>query len=131
MSLAYAAWNIFQADHMGFDWMKGKKETLDPSLVSKYHKNTWIGIGLMIMTGLALLWAERSFLIIGVPFYVKMGFVAAIVINGFAIGNIKDTATTKSYASLSKREKLPLLISGAVSTISWIGAAIMALFLTN
>jgi hypothetical protein len=129
ISLAYVAWNIFHADHMGFDWMRGKVATLDVSRVRKYHHGSWIGLGLMIATGFALFWPLREFLLTRPEFYVKMAFVITLICNGFVIGKLQNTATTKTFASLSATEKLPLIISGAVSTISWVGAAIMAFFL--
>lgn len=51
-------------------------------------------------------------------FYVKMGFVAALVINGFAIGTLRKKATTQRFSHLTLQEKTILFISGAVSTLS-------------
>lgn len=129
LALAYAAWNIVHADHMGFTWMRGKVATLDPQVVAKYHRGSWIGLSLMIATGLALFWPMREFLLTRPQFFVKMAFVATLVCNGFVIGKLQKTAETKTFASLSFTERLPLFISGAVSTLCWIGAALGGLFL--
>ncbi|MFA5131873.1 MAG: hypothetical protein WC444_00940 [Candidatus Paceibacterota bacterium] len=129
IALAFVAWNVFHADHMGFNWIQGKVEKLDARTVEKYHKRTWIGLLLMIGTGVALFWPEREFLLARPQFYIKMAFVATLFLNSFAIGNLKEKSTTRAYASLSVRERIPLFLSGALSTISWLGAAVMALFL--
>lgn len=127
--LAFVAWTVFQADHLGFDWIRGKTRTLDGSKVSKLHRATWIGLAGMIMTGLLLFWPMREFLLTQPPFYVKMAFVAALLINGAVIGRLQKVATSKAYSELTAKEKLPLIISGAVSTVSWTGAAVVAFFL--
>lgn len=129
MSLAFVAWNVVLADHMGFNWIRGKEQTLEEQKVRKYHIRTWIGLFLMIATGFTLFWPAREYLLTRTEFYVKMGFVVALFLNSFAIGRLSKISTEKTFASLSTKEKIPLIISGAISTISWIGAGIMALFL--
>lgn len=129
LTLALVALTILQADHSGYGWMKGKEAVLDAGKVRKLHERTWIGLMLMIATGFMLFWPRREFLLSRPEFYIKMTFVLALIVNGFVIGNFQKIATEKSYSTLSAREKFPLLISGAVSTISWIGAAAVAFFL--
>lgn len=127
--LAFVAWTVFQADHMGFDWIRGKANTLDEKKVATLHRNTWLGIGGMIATGFLLFWPMREFLLARPQFIIKMAFVLALIINGMVIGRLQAVALAKSYKELSFKEKLPLIISGGVSTVSWLGAALMALFL--
>ena len=129
MSLGYVAWNIISADHLGLTWIRATRPTLPEALVRKYHKGTWIGLCLMIATGFTLFWPMREFLLTRPQFYIKMFFVLALVANGFMIGKFINIATTRTYASLTFKEKLPLLISGAVSTLGWLGAATMAFYL--
>jgi len=129
LALIYVAWNIFHADHMGFNWMRWKVSTLDKELIAKYHRGSWIGLGIMIMSGFVLFYPMREFLLSRPQFYVKMGFVLALIINGVAIGHLSKISTEKSFVSLSTTEKIPLFISGAVSTISWIGATVTAFLL--
>lgn len=128
LALLYSVWNIVHADHMGFNWMRGKIATLDKDTIEKYHKGSWIGLMAMIVTGL-IIFSNVKANIIYPQFYIKMGFVTALVINGFVIGKLSSIPTKKTFASLSTKEKIPLFISGAVSTISWIGAVIMAGFI--
>ena len=129
LSLAFVGWNVVLADHMGFTWMSGNKPLLDGKNVKKYHYRTLIGLGLMLVTGFMLFWPMREFLLTRTQFYIKMGFVLALVINSFVIGILSKIATIKSFTSLSVKEKIPLLISGAVSAVSWLGAILMAFFL--
>jgi hypothetical protein len=58
-----------------------------------------------------------------------MAFVATLVINSFIIGFLQETAITRSYASLSFKEKVPLFVSGAVSTACWILTAAAGFYL--
>lgn len=129
LSLTYVAWNIFHADHMGLNWIRGKVTMLDEKTITKYHKGSWIGLGLMITTGLFLFWPLREFLLTRPQFYIKMAFVVTLIGNGLIIGILQKTASTKKFTSLSFKEKLPLFISGAVSTLSWLGAGLAGLFL--
>jgi uncharacterized membrane protein len=129
LSLAYIAWNVAMADHMGFTWIEGSVSLLDEKKVKKYHYSTLLGLVLIIITGFMLFWPMREFLLTRTQFYIKMGFVLALIINSFVIGILSKTSTTKTFASLTTKEKIPLFISGAVSTLSWLGAILMAFFL--
>lgn len=127
--LAFIAWTVVHADHMGFNWIRGKTRTLDATKVRKLHRNTWIGLCGMILTGFIMFWPLREYLLHRPQFWIKMAFVFTLVTNGFVIGRLQNLATHKPYASLTLREKMPIFISGAASSIAWIGAAIMAFFL--
>jgi hypothetical protein len=128
-ALAFAAWNVFNADHMGFNWIRGKTPMLDEKVVRKYHIGTYIALLLVLVTGTLLFWPIKEYLLTRPPFIIKMTFVLVLIINSFAIGKFSKVATSKTYASLSSREKLPLLITGGLSTIGWLGAATAAFFL--
>lgn len=129
--LAFVAWTVLLADHMGFNWIRGKVRTLDAKQVEKLHKRTWYGLAGMIVTGLILFWPAKDYILAySLPqFVMKMSFVAALVFNGLVIGSLQKIALTKPYRELSLGEKTPLILSGGISTLSWLGAAIMALFL--
>lgn len=83
----------------------------------------------MITTGLIMFWPMHTFLLTEGVFQLKMMFVAILIINSFAIGKLIRVATTRPFATLSTREKIPLFVSGGLSTIAWIGAATLAFFL--
>jgi hypothetical protein len=114
---------------MGISWIRGRVETLDAKKVKKYHRGSWIGLSLMIITGALLFYPLREFLLTRPQFYIKMAFVVTLVCNGFVIGKLQHIAIEKSFSSLSSFQKIPLYISGAVSTVCWLGAIVCALFL--
>lgn len=130
-TLGFLAWNILRADHLGFLWIRGKVVHLDEPSVHRYHRNTWIGLCGMIITGVLLFLPMREYLLERPQFYLKMAFVVTLIANGFVIGHLQKTARTQAFENLTFRQKLPLLLSGAVSTIAWIGAATTAFFLVE
>lgn len=130
LSLIYAAWNIFHAEHLRFNWIRGKAEKLDAITVAKYHKGTWTGLILAIVTGILAFLSVRSEIVYP-QFYIKMGFVIVIIANSFAIGSLSKIPTQKTFASLSTQEKLPLMLSSGLSFLSWGGALIMASFIVS
>ncbi len=129
ITLGFIFWTIIHADHLAFNWIRGKVATLPKEKVQKYHRNTWMGLGGMILTGFLLFWPMREFLLGRPQFYAKMAFVVTLVANGFVIGHLQKIALLKSFKQLTFKEKIPLFISGGVSTLAWIGAALGGLFL--
>lgn len=129
LTLAFVGYNIIRADHLGFAWISGKVSVMNEKEVRKYHIRVWAGLLGMIATGFLMFLPMREYLLSRPQFYIKMAFVLTLVVNGFIIGHLQNLATTKRYKELTTREKLPLFISGAVSTIGWLGAATMAFFL--
>jgi hypothetical protein len=117
------------ADHMGYTWFRGKVLTLNAQKLHKIHTMMWIGLGALLITGFGLFWPAHQYLLTRPQFLVKMSFVAALIINGLVIGTLLDVTTKKKYQELTTREKIPLFISGVVSTASWIGALIAAFFI--
>lgn len=129
ISLVFSGCVILAADHDAFLWFRGKKETLNPSRVELFHILTWIGLAALIITGFFLFYPSRNFLIKSPIFILKMAFVAILIGNGFVIGSLSHVAKKRSFLSLQRGEKVALFISGALSTISWIGATITAFFI--
>jgi hypothetical protein len=127
--LAYAVWTIIQADRMAMSWVFGKSRTLDAKKVNRHHRNVWIALSGMIVTGLLMFWPLREFLLTRPQFYAKMAFVLTLVINGFIIGRLQNVAIEKPYAELTLKEKLPLFLSGGISGLCWILAAIGGFYL--
>jgi uncharacterized membrane protein len=127
--LGFIAWNILKADHLGFSWIRGSTKTLDTKEVKKYHYRISIGLGLMVVTGLLLFWPMREYLLTRPQFYVKMTFVVTLIVNSFVIAYLQKIPTVKSFSSLSPQEKLPLFISGGISTAFWILTAVAGLYL--
>lgn len=112
-------------------WVRGKKETLSAKKLHMLHATVWVLLGVMILSGVLLALPLQEYLIQTPAFYVKMAFVLALLVNSFFIGKYMNVASEKSFASLTKEERIPLLISGGVSLVSWVGAFVAALFMTS
>ncbi|MBX9765613.1 hypothetical protein K2X83_03155 [Patescibacteria group bacterium] len=125
-TLGLVALLVLYADHQAFSWVMGHKEKLNGKTLTVVHYLTLVGLVVMIISGAAMAFPLKEYLLTVPAFFVKMGFVAALIINSFFIGKLMHTAVNHSYKSLAFSEKLPLFISGAVSGISWIGAVIAA-----
>lgn len=128
-SLALAALGILLADHSAFEWMRGKIDAIQRKKVFALHWVVTVGLSGLILSGLYLFWPLRDYLLTEPLFWLKMFFVAALLINSFFVEQLMHVATRRPYRALSTREKAPLFISGAVSTLSWVGAVVTALLL--
>lgn len=120
---------IFFADKEGFAWIRGKKETLDPKRLHVLHVLMWTGLLLLIASGLTLFLPQAQFLLREPFFIMKMLFVVVLIVNAFLIGRLMHVATVRSFRSLALKEKIQLFASGAISTMSWAGAILIALYL--
>lgn len=129
LTLLYIAWTIYHADHMGYEWIRGNVLTIDKKKAQVYHRHTWIALGFMIITGFLVFFPEREYFLTRWQFFVKMAFVVTLICNGFVINYLMKTATKHAFKDLTLSQKIPLLISGAVSTIAWLGATVMAFFI--
>lgn len=127
--LLFIFWNIFKADHSAFSWMRGKLAILDANKMMKFHHNIFYGLIGMTITGIGLYIPLREKLSASPAFKFKMAFVIVLFINSFVIYKFMPVASNKKYSELTTKEKLPLILSGAISTLSWIGALIAVTFL--
>lgn len=125
-TLGFVALLVLFADHQALSWVLGHKEKLDGKTIQTVHYLTLVGLVVMIISGITMALPLTEYLLTVPAFFIKMGFVLALVINSFFIGKLMHTAVNHSYKSLAFSEKLPLFISGAVSGISWLGAVIAA-----
>ncbi len=128
-ALALAALGVLYADHLGFQWLLGKRERLDKKELLREHYIVAAALITLILSGTYMFWPMREYLLHQPLFLLKMAFVLALIINSFVIGTIMNVTTERSFASLTLKEKVPFLLSGAVSTGSWVGAGILALLL--
>ena len=117
---------ILYSDHLGWQYFRGIKQTLDARIVWRLHYAVWAGLVGMIVTGLMMSWSALSYLITEPVFLLKMGFVAVLVINSLAITTLIGVATTTPYAALTQKQKAPFILNGALSTIGWVGAILAA-----
>lgn len=125
-SLCLAGLGVLFADHLAFDWMRGKRPSLEDSAIHKAHWIVTIGLSGLILTGLYLFWPMQSYLVHQPLFWLKMFFVGALAINSLFIERLMPTAS-RPYATLERGQRAPLMVSGAVSTVSWIGAICVAI----
>jgi hypothetical protein len=126
-ALTFAFAGILIADHSALDWMRGKTDVAHPAAVFSAHWVVSVGLAVVVLSGLWLFWPMRAYLLTQPLFWIKMGFVAALLINSLFIEAFMHRATRYAFRDLTFRQKLPLLLSGAVSTLSWLGAGVTAL----
>lgn len=120
---------IIYSDHKGFQYFRGTVKTLSPQFLTWSHRFVWTGLISMIATGAALLIPSYDYHLYNAVFYVKMGFVLVLIINGIAIGTLSNMAATTPFAELSPEQKRTLLVSGGLSALGWAGSAFIGLFL--
>lgn len=127
--LLFCIVTIIRSDTLGFAWIRGKVEMLEYDKVVSLHKQMWIGLLLMIVSGSVLFYASRELLLSSNEFYFKILSVTVLVINAFVIGKLMKISTTKKFVDTTKSEKTKLYISGAISIIFWITTIVLAFFI--
>jgi len=124
--LACTALVILYTDHLGWKYFRGRERTLSATLVYRLHYAVWLGLLGMIATGLTMAWPVLPILLTLPLFILKMSFVGVLFVNAIFIGFFVSTATTTAFLDLTLKQKAPLLVSGALSTIGWLGAVTSA-----
>jgi hypothetical protein len=127
-TLAFTALVILYSDHKGFQYFWGSVQTLPRSFVTWSHRLVWTGLILMILSGFFLMLPAWEYYIADPVFFVKMGFVLTLVVNAFFIGKLSPLTTERAFHELPPDLRRTLLVSGALSAIGWIGAAIIGFF---
>jgi len=117
------------ADVHGLLWLLGKKETLPKARMEFFHKLVWFGLGVTLFAGFMMFKSYPDYLLSLSAFRFKLLFVALLVINAFFIGKHVQLVSQMPFRDVSPAKKKALLMSGAVSTLCWIGAYTMALLL--
>ena len=120
---------VVVTDLLGLSWLLGKRETLPLRVMQTLHRVVWTGLLIMILSGGTMFLSYREYLLSVPAFYVKIAFILTLVINAFFIGRHLAIASERAYSSLARAERIPLLISGGVSAIAWIGIISAALML--
>lgn len=127
--LATAVVGILIADTSALQWLRGKRDVIQHSQLILAHYIVTVALVGMVATGLYLFWPMREYLLSTPLFYIKMVFVATLIINALVIDRLMHVATIQSFNSLTPTKKITLLVSGTVSMVCWVGAAIVALLL--
>lgn len=120
---------VVLADLYALLWAIGKCPTLHRRYVVGLHYIVGTGLVTSIVSGVLMFWPLREYLITVEAFWVKIVFVVVLIINSFVISSHMYIPTTQTFSSLSPKERRPLLLSGAVSAISWITVFAAALLL--
>jgi hypothetical protein len=123
------AFAVLYSDHEALAWFRGKKEVLSKKKIETLHVIVSLGLAGIITTGGLMFIDRASYLLQNPTFIAKMCFVLALIVNAFFIGRLGTRATEKAYNNLPTKERLPLLISGAVSGIGWVGAITLGFLL--
>jgi|GEM_PF-851262 len=126
--LALTAIVALYSDHLGFQYLRGKRPFLDEGRMRRLHHLVWAGLVGMMATGFLMFWPAREAYLSYTPFLSKMGFVAVLVLNAFFIGKLIPISGHTPFAQLSPENKTKLLVAGALSSIGWIGAGGTALW---
>jgi hypothetical protein len=124
-----AVFAIAVADHEVFGWILGRKQTLSRTKMHYVHWAVWGTLLTLIGSGILLFLPRYDYLLRQPLFDTKLLFVCVLVMNAVVIGNLMEMTLTYPYASVPFKEKLPLLVSGAVSSISWSSVILIGLYL--
>lgn len=127
--LIFAAVGIVISDYYGTMYMRGSIPVLPRRRMRLLHAWVWLGLLGMIGTGLYMALPGLSFYLGRPEFVAKMIFVLALVLNAFFIGSLMRVSLEVPYAELPPQKKRAMQISGAISTIGWLCAAGIGLFL--
>jgi hypothetical protein len=111
---------ILYADYMGLRYFTGKASTLPLRPLQLVHRAVFIGITLLVVTGIIITVPRWFMLFDNILFYAKLAFVLTLIVNGLFIHKLMHKATSSPFASLELSEKRLLMFSGALSGISWI-----------
>ncbi len=128
LALFCTALIIVVADHEGFLYMRGKKRLLNSIHTKFFHNAVWIGLAVLMVTGILLALPAWKHYLTEPAFLLKMLFVAILVGNGAFIGRLMSIASEKPFQELTAREKSLLFVSGALSTTGWAGATLIGFF---
>ena len=114
---------------MGFNWMRGKVNTLDEKKVTRYHYYAWVGIVLMIITGASAFSAHAAEFLTKWQFHAKMGVLVILITNCFVINHLIKNAWQSSFKNLPKNKKIPIIISATIATLCWTAILVLAMFI--
>lgn len=127
--LCLAGLGILIADHAAFQWLTHKRDVVGKRELFVSHWIVSLGLAGLVLSGLYLFWPMRDYLMAQPLFWLKMAFVAALIVNSFFIEYLMHTASHTPWHRLSIGERVPFIVSGGISTLSWLGAFLAALML--
>jgi hypothetical protein len=122
---------VLYSDEQAALWIFGKTPVLNQKRITLLHHLVAAGLACLLVTGGLLYIRSVPFYITDPIFVAKQIAIAALILNTWAIDRFSRVATTRAFASLSKKERLPLLLSGGVSIIGWLTAITCGLLLSH
>lgn len=126
--LIVAAVVILFADHEAFGYLSGRTPLLDRRRTMVLHHVVWVLLAGMIATGLSMAVPVWDYLWPEPLFRLKLAFVGVLILNSLVINALMSHAFETPFRELSRARQLLLFASGAASTIGWLGAAGVGLY---
>lgn len=120
---------VAYADEQALLWVLGRKARLSAGVVRFLHYAVALGLGAIILTGALLFLPDADYYLADPTFLIKMGAIAALIINTYFIDRFSAIAVTRSFNELSHGQRLALLLSGGVSVLGWLTALACGLLL--
>ena len=121
---------VLYSDEQAFMWILGKKQFMDHGRVVFLHRAVTTGLILLILSG-GLMYAQAAPAYLSVtPFITKMVIIFALILNTYVIDRFSAVALTRTFASLTSKERIPLFITGAISFGGWATAFICGLLIS-
>lgn len=127
-TLSLTAIAILYADHMGYQYFTGKRLHLNHERTVILHRIVWVGLIGMIVSGYLIAAPQWDYLRSEPVFFVKLGLVLVLVMNALVIGKMAHLTSDRAFAELPADVRRAFMISGALSAIGWIGAAVIGYF---
>ena len=119
---------VVVSDVLALRWWYGWQASLSYTKMRNLHYAVGTGLLVSITTGALMASTAFSYLITQPAFVLKMAFVLLLCINAFVIHQHLVLATTYTYDSLTSREQKKLMLSGAASTVGWVGVLVASQF---
>lgn len=122
-------WNValvIGSDTAGLLWVLGITPTVKRRWLERAHRLIYVGLAFSIVSGAYLFSTVSAYLLTVPAFYVKVGFVAALLINAFFIGKHIKLAAETRFADTTRGERIKLFLSAAVSVVGWVGVLVAA-----
>lgn len=114
--------------HAGWWLVKGTMR-LPRRRLEWLHHIVGVSLAAAVVSGALMAWPVWQFLITDLSFQIKLGLVGALILNSVFIGRHVALASEYTWCELRWSERIPLLVSGSVSTIAWVGTFTAAQFL--
>lgn len=117
---------VIISDLYGGSWVLGWKKYLNGKVLRVIHQVLQIGLGGLILTGLAMVVLSPQDYLLNITFWAKMFFVVVLLWNSFRIGKELEIPAGNMFTELSWSEKKHIFAVGGTSIISWVAALLLA-----